>query len=72
MGADLIRLDSVGAFIEVGGTVRPMLANGMPDLTDMGGDVLDCSDEWLKALNVEDAQTVQWIKNDLNPTKEEN
>lgn len=68
MGADLIRLKSVGGFIGTDGIVRPMLANDLPDMTDDGGHVNDSCPEWLEALSPEDAKTVQWIK---NTTKED-
>jgi hypothetical protein len=66
MSADILKLNSVGAFISTGGEVRPMLANGKPDMTDYGGDVRDSCPEWLEALSPEDANTVQWIMDDVN------
>lgn len=66
MSADLIKLNSVGAFISTDGIVRPMLDNNLPDMTDDGGHVNDSCPEWFEALSAEDANTVQWIIDDIN------
>ena len=63
---DILKLNSVGAYISTGGEVRPMLANGKPDMTDYGGDVRDCSEEWFDALDPQDSDLVQWIMDDMN------
>ena len=66
MSTDILKLNSVGAFISTGGEVRPMLANGKPDMTDYGNDVRDSSEEWFEALDPKDSDLVQWIMDDMN------
>ena len=66
MSADILKLESVGAYISTGGEVRPMLANGKPDMTSYGNDVRECSEEWFDALDPQDSDLVQWIIDDMN------
>jgi|TARA_R110000823_G_scaffold28555_2_gene83342 hypothetical protein len=64
---DQIKLESVGAVIWTDGIVRPMLANGLPDLTDDGGHVSDSCPEWLEALSEKDRSIVTPILESSNP-----
>ena len=66
MSADILKLESVGAYISTGVEVRPMLANGKPDMTSCGNDVRDSSEEWFNSLGPQDSDLVQWIMDDMN------
>ena len=63
---DQIILESVGSYIETDGTIGPLLANGLPDISEGERiDVLDASEEWLESLNDKDRKTVEEIRNEL-------
>lgn len=61
---DQIILKSVGSYIETDGMVGPLMANGLPDISEEGTHINDVSEEWLENLSDEDREIVEEIKND--------
>jgi len=71
--SDQIILRSVGSYLDTGGHVGPLNANGLPDLsTGSAVDLSDVDAEWLAALSAEDSGTVSFWLRDLGlaPTSE--
>jgi hypothetical protein len=62
---DQIILKSVGSYIETDGMVGPLMANGLPDISEEGTHINDVSEEWLESLSDEDRKTVEEITNEL-------
>lgn len=62
---DQIILKSVGSYIETDGMVGPLMANGLPDISEEGTHISDASEEWFENLSDEDHKTVEEIKNEL-------
>jgi len=56
---DQIILKSVGSYIETDGMVGPLMANGLPDISEgVRTHINDVSDEWLMGLSTEDKRAV--------------
>lgn len=62
---DQIILKSVGSYIETDGMIGPLMANGLPDISEEGTHIDDASEEWLEKLSDEDRKTVEWIKGEI-------
>ena len=58
---DQIILKSVGSYIETDGMVGPLMANGLPDISEVCTHINDVSDEWLESLSAEDMCAVKPI-----------
>ena len=63
---DQIILKSVGSYIETDGIIGPLMANGLPDISEgMRVHIQDASEEWLENLSDEDREIVDEITNEL-------
>lgn len=58
---DQIILKSVGSYIQTDGMVGPLMANGLPDITEDCTHINDVSEEWLESLSAEDMSAVKSI-----------
>ena len=65
---DQIILKSVGSYIETDGMVGPLMANGLPDISEVGTHINDVSDEWLESLSAEDMCAVKPIAREYEET----
>ena len=62
---DQIILKSVGSYIETDGMVGPLMANGLPDISEgVRTHINDASEEWLENLSDEDRETIEEIRNE--------
>ena len=62
---DQIILKSVGSYIETDGIIGPLMANGLPDISEgVRVHLQDASEEWFENLSDEDRKIVEEIKND--------
>lgn len=65
---DQIILKSVGSYIQTDGIVGPLMANGLPDISEVGTHINDVSDEWLESLSAEDMCAVKPIAREYEET----